>query len=65
MTTDYQKAIKALDKPCAVIYNKLPEGWRYIDGAQTAPMGYRWASNGKSRFSGEYEHALIKEANNE
>ena len=40
----------------------LPEGWRKIGGAVTAPDGYYWASNGKSRFfSKEFQHALIKE----
>ena len=39
----------------------LPEGWLYLDGASTAPLGHRWACNGESRFGGEYRHALIKE----
>lgn len=41
--------------------DSLPDGWRYIEGAQTAPRGWRWANNGKSRFGGEYENALIME----
>lgn len=55
-TTEYfeQRGIKVL--------SKLPEGWVYIAGAMTAPSGYKWASNNKSRFGGQYEHALIKEA---
>ena len=41
----------------------MPEGWRKISGAVTAPDGYYWASNGKSRFfeANEFQHALIKE----
>lgn len=40
----------------------LPDGWRYIDGAMTAPRGWRWANNGKSRFGKgkEYRHALVR-----
>ena len=40
--------------------DKMPEGWKEIDGAKTAPNGYVWISNGKSIFSKEYEHALLK-----
>lgn len=43
------------------VLDRLPEGWRYLDGATTAPLGYRWACNNKSRFGGEYRHALIRE----
>lgn len=42
------------------IFGSLPKGWRYLDGATTAPNGFRWASNGKSRFSADYHHALVK-----
>lgn len=41
------------------VYDSVPEGWQQIDGAVTAPHGYRWVSNGKSRFGGEYETALV------
>lgn len=46
-------AVKVLDQ--------IPEGWKKIEGAVTAPAGYSWYSNGKSRFSGEREQALVKE----
>ena len=46
-------AVKVLDQ--------IPEGWKKIGGAVTAPAGYSWYSNGKSRFSGEREKALVKE----
>ena len=42
------------------VLDALPEGWRYIEGALTAPTGFRWACNGKSRFSPEYRHALVR-----
>lgn len=40
---------------------KVPDGWKKIEGAMIAPKGYSWYSNGKSRFSGEYECALVKD----
>lgn len=43
------------------VIDRLPEGWRYLDGATTAPLGYRWACNIKSRFGWKYRHALVKE----
>lgn len=39
----------------------MPDGWIVVKGAQTAPRGWVWVSNGKSRFVGEYEHALVLE----
>lgn len=41
----------------------IPDGWRKVKGALTAPIGWVWYCNGKSRFSGnkEYEHALVPE----
>ena len=32
-----------------------------LQGALTAPCGYKWYSNGKSRFNKNYKHYLIKE----
>lgn len=43
------------------VLDRLPRGWRYIEGALTAPTGFRWACNGKSLFGGERRSALIKE----
>lgn len=34
--------------------------WKPIKGATTAPKGYEWVSNGKSRFSKDYRHKLSK-----
>lgn len=42
------------------IYDSLPEGWRIKEGANTAPRGYVWIWNVKSRFGGEYRHGLMK-----
>jgi hypothetical protein len=42
------------------VYTELPKGWRIIEGAMTAPRGYIWICNNKSRFSKEYESALLK-----
>lgn len=38
--------------------------WRDIPGAQTAPKGYKWQSNGKSRFSPDYKTRLVPVDNN-
>jgi hypothetical protein len=38
----------------------MPEGWKEIKGAMTAPNGYIWIFNGKSIFSKEYKQALLK-----
>ena len=43
------------------IYDVKPEGWEKLEGATTAPDGYSWYSNGKSRFGEEYENALVNE----
>ena len=37
------------------------ENFQPISGATTAPDGYHWENNGKSRFSGEYKHRLVKD----
>lgn len=42
------------------VLNKAPKGWKDLKGATTAPNGYKWMSNGKSLFGGEYQHALVK-----
>ena len=42
------------------VYTEMPEGWVKIRGAVTAPVGYIWISNNKSRFGGEYEQGLLK-----
>lgn len=44
---------------------EVPEGWSKLEGATTAPLGYSWYSNGKGRFSGEFECALVKDMQEE
>lgn len=39
----------------------MPTGWKVIQGALTAPIGYVWICNGKSHFGGERKQALIRE----
>lgn len=51
-----------LVEPVKVFY-QMPTGWKKIFGAQTAPSGYVWIFNGKSIFSSEYRHALLKVKN--
>lgn len=43
------------------MYDALPEGWKRIKGATTAPVGWYWANNGKGLFSNEYKHGLVRE----
>lgn len=47
-----KKGVKVLDK--------MPSGWKVILNATTQPLGYVWINNGKSLFSKEYQHALLK-----
>lgn len=42
------------------VYESMPEGWKEIWGAQTAPNGYVWIWNRKSIFSKELKTALLK-----
>lgn len=43
------------------IFDTLPKGWKYLEGATTQPNGYKWACNGKSMFSKERKQALIRQ----
>lgn len=45
----------------AKVLNHIPEGWRLLSGAMTAPRGYRWVFNGESLFSGKRKRALVPE----
>lgn len=42
------------------VYDEMPNGWREIKGALTAPVGYKWICNNKSVFSKERETGLLK-----
>ena len=37
----------------------IPEGWQVLIGATTAPKGYRFICNNKSRWSNERKTALV------
>ena len=39
----------------------MPEGWRVVEGATTAPRGFVVISNGKSRFAPGRESGLLRE----
>ena len=43
------------------IISELPEGWKRVEGATTAPNGYVVVSNNESRFGGGRETKLMKE----
>lgn len=45
------------------VYNQLPKGWKIINGALTAPLGYIWISNNQSRFKGQRKSGIIKTKN--
>lgn len=47
-----------MNKPKVVL--EMPDGWKFLIGASTAPCGFSWVYNGKSLFSGERESALLK-----
>lgn len=51
----------AVKEGAVKVLDHIPDGWKKIEGAVTAPRGYSWYYNGKSRFSGEREQALVKE----
>ena len=43
------------------VLDHVPEGWKVVDGCTNSPAGYRFINNNKSRFGGEYQHALVSE----
>ena len=43
------------------VYTSMPQGWKETKGAMTAPKGYTWINNGKSRFNGQRETALLRD----
>lgn len=46
------------------VLDEKPDGWRWLEGATTAPNGYKWAAHGSLfwRTNGreKYEHAIIR-----
>lgn len=49
------------DRPFRV-YDEIPEGWSVIENATTAPCGYVWIAENKSRFVHERKRAFIRNA---
>lgn len=42
------------------VYKRKPNGWKDDVEATTAPVGYKWITNGKSLFGGERRSGLMK-----
>lgn len=55
-----EKRLASLKKQGVEIFDKMPDGWKEIKGATTAPNGFAWIHNCQSPFTGEYKHALVK-----
>jgi hypothetical protein len=45
------------------VYDKMPEGYRELKNATTAPRGYRWITNSGSMFDKNRKLAFIKDHN--
>lgn len=43
----------------AQVKTTVPKGWKELEGATTAPNGFKWIYNGKGRFGGGFEQALV------
>lgn len=43
------------------VENKMPDGWKVLSGATTAPKGFEWITNGKSMLSTDYRCALLRQ----
>lgn len=41
------------------VYDEIPKGWKILEGALTAPRGYKWITNGKSIFAKERKIAFL------
>ncbi|KKL29017.1 hypothetical protein LCGC14_2369310 [marine sediment metagenome] len=55
--------IESFKKRGIEVLKSVPEGWHILASATTAPIGYSWYSNGKSRFTpdSEYKHVLVED----
>jgi len=47
------------NKMFVLVLDKPPKGWKKINGS-TAPRGYEWYNNNKSRFGKDYKSVLVK-----
>lgn len=54
--------IKTAESKGIAIFEKTPNGWVLLEEATTQPNGYKWYSNGESRFGGQYESGLVKDS---
>lgn len=43
------------------VLDRVPEGWRVLDGATAHPSKLRWIDNKRSRFSQDRKRALVPE----
>ena len=55
-----EKRIKTFVEMGVKIFTSMPDGWKDIKGALTAPNGYKWIFNGCSLFTDDYRQALLK-----
>ena len=56
-----EEKLESFRKQGVEIKDSLPSGYKKDEGATTAPRGYYWANNRKSRFGGEFHQVLVKE----
>ena len=49
-----------IDRNGIRVFNRMPQGWKVLDGATHSPRGYVWASNGRSLFDAGRESALVR-----
>ena len=56
-----QRRLENFRKQGVEIRNTIPKGYVKEEGATTAPNGYTWYSNNKSRFSGQRKLVLVKD----
>ena len=52
-TTEIEIARRRFPNTPLYINRPIPDGYMEVQGATTAPNGFRWYYNGQSRFSGE------------
>ena len=55
-----KNAIKRWKEMGVKVLNKAPNNYRINKLATTAPLGYDWHTNGKSRFKPGYKTLLVK-----
>lgn len=56
-----QERINELRKAGVRFFDAMPDGWKVLTGATTAPNGYTWIHNCKNPFmDAGYESGLLK-----